>query len=1249
MADLLCALHETGKVKLIVSLNGNMKEEAIAARNYLRRLMPGIDTAIWYGLAPDGELRRGYCTERMTDEQILAAHVNALAPDVALSPSPFEGSWDRSTPFIRTKNIEALTACVFHDAIPHRFPAAYLHNDADRKTYERRFNAITNFDLVLCNSEFTNSEYKDIFGKTNSISISAGLSPSFSSLISNASGQLGLAPDLGRYVLYVGGMDWRKNVPLLVRGMAQVPEAIAGTLKLVIAGDNGSQYINPLRQTWEKAGLPASNLISTGWISDAQLAALYTGAAVTVQPSLMEGFGLTALEAMAAGSPFLSARGGAVAEVVGYEATLFDPYDPRDLSRQISRIINDTEFREISVAHGYERAKLFRWDKTATIMLDTLQTYLGAKATSNPPVLSERPNSEGRFSPPGRRLLMDVSSTLQSPVMSGIQRVIHKLSQGMATLNETGTALAQTELSYCRDELGWYSLSKVEKNSLALDPRARLGFEDNDTYFLLDSSWTFIEGQKRRLLDALVMGQEVIHGIHDIGPLTMPAFTDAGMPPAFRRWFEFILGYSTGIICVSRAVADEVYGLIEAIQLPRPMKIGYFSLGGDFADVEPDPAWLDFTGSRPTFLMVGTIEPRKAHWVALDAFEQLWRDGVDVNLLIIGKPGWDTRLLRSRLAHHSEANKRLFVKTGISDGELRAAYGFAQALIMTSYLEGFGLPVAEAGALGCPVILADIPVFREVSFAAPASAYFKPSDPDDLARCIANVLRDGFMDRDSRPAPWPTWTESAMQVQQVIFEGWWYKQYEPREMLPNTRLSDIGRVEMTVPLADSGRAHTMRCMEGPLLSENGDEIRFVIALRNDSDMIWSSYGRAGGGFDVNMGSHIYTANGNCLDFDNPRTHIPFVVAPGQEVFFPIRIASDWLAREGRYVGVEMVQEGVSWMGERLRLDLLQPRAALELPLAHQPSGKAAALQLVLARGPFTAADEAEKLFLITLYNTHNAPIFLTGAEDKPSVSISVLNVAGDAMGRGHVLSCCSKIAPGSYGLMCVSIPGYLTPQTASLSLEFVAGDKAAWNFDLSELKFKKNSREIEFLLETISDPEPIGEAAEPARIVKDAGPQVLNLDAYDDLSNEEFCRTMYSVLLNREVDDSGLNFYKWAIDTSRLTRLGAAKRIIHDNQLSRMWNIVSGQSERSEMTVFLKPYVRREEPIEQIEDALSTKIPQHIVERWVSNFLSPEELAHEIQKTLDPFFYVLVLIDQEITSVEKNSDDSFTIGELLIR
>ena len=816
----------------------------------------------------------------------------------------------------------------------------------------------------------------------------------------------------------MGGIDWRKNVPMIVDAMALLPQCQSGALNLVLAGDHPAAELSPICDLWCGHGLPDKNLITTGWISDAQLVKLYREAILTVQPSLMEGFGLSALEAMASGCAFLAARGGAVSEVVANDDLLFDGRNPADLAGKMVRILEDGDFRDQAIRYGVERSGDFQWSKSAGIALAAMRDVV-RNAPSFVPLAATRIG--GR--PANRsRLLMDVTSTAQAPYLTGIQRVIQCLSRALLDANALDGV--ETVLTYADDDSGWYGLSRLDRAAIARDPRNRLPMSDEDSYLLLDSSWDFTQAQKPRLLDALVMGQEVIHGVHDIGPLRMSAMVSGGMSPHFRSWFEFVLGHSTGIICVSRAVADEVYNLIKLIEMPRPMKIGYIQLGSDLVGVEAEPDWLHFLEGRPTFIMVGTLEPRKGHPIVLRAFERLWAQGVEVNLLIIGRDGWYTRLLRESLAIHPDAERRLFIRQAVSDGELRSAYEAATALIMASYLEGFGLPVVEAGRYGCPAILPDLPVFREVSHGVPAAHFFPSGDSDALGRTVMELASVPHRAYQPVNLDWPDWGKTAAQITDAIFHNGWYKHYKPVNFVPNAETNNIGQVKMLGKLELWDRTHSLRYIEGPMISDDGHELQFIVAVQNLGSKVWSSQSGVGGGYEINLGAHIYAQDGRCLDYDHPRTPIPFVLGPGEEIYVPIRLQTNWLAREAHAVVVELVQEGVGWFGNPLTLSLVQP---LHAPLITPTLGQMADITAMPIMSPYHL-NSSEKIFItFMMINTSYRLVSLTektGEHYHELISRFRLrpSVADISLPGGRycsILSSSDYINPAGYGLLTV--------------------------------------------------------------------------------------------------------------------------------------------------------------------------------------------------------------------------------------
>ena len=110
---------------------------------------------------------------------------------------------------------------------------------------------------------------------------------------------------------------------------------------------------------------------------------------------------------------------------------------------------------------------------------------------------------------------------------------------------------------------------------------------------------------------------------------------------------------------------------------------------------------LDQISNRINFLIVGTIEPRKGHWQVINAFTHLWSQGIDVNLIIVGKEGWQglpddlrrniPQTIQS-INHHPELGKKLFWLSGVSDECLDKIYQSATCLIMASMAEGFWAP-----------------------------------------------------------------------------------------------------------------------------------------------------------------------------------------------------------------------------------------------------------------------------------------------------------------------------------------------------------------------------------------------------------------------------------------------------------------------------------------------------------------------------------------------------------------------------
>jgi glycosyltransferase involved in cell wall biosynthesis len=187
--------------------------------------------------------------------------------------------------------------------------------------------------------------------------------------------------------------------------------------------------------------------------------------------------------------------------------------------------------------------------------------------------------------------------------------------------------------------------------------------------------------------------------VHDTIPLDHPQYQRPGTVDAFRHF----LGRAARadlLICNSRQTEND---LARHLGDRRPRTISA-PLGLDLTtpDKAPGGPW-----TSPYFVTLGTIEPRKNHALLLD----LWDDIPDAHLLICGSRGWENQATFARLDAHPP---RIHELPGLTDGQVAALLTGAAGLLFPSLAEGYGLPPVEAAALGVPVLLNDLPIYREV-------------------------------------------------------------------------------------------------------------------------------------------------------------------------------------------------------------------------------------------------------------------------------------------------------------------------------------------------------------------------------------------------------------------------------------------------------------------------------------------------------------------------------------------------------
>ena len=392
-----------------------------------------------------------------------------------------------------------------------------------------------------------------------------------------------------------------------------------------------------------------------------------------------------------------------------------------------------------------------------------------------------------------RQLLVDVTHTSRNDLRTGIQRVVRAV---LLALIESPPAGFRVEPVFLSNVTGRWHYRYARGFTLGLLDCPAAGLTDDavevsagDVLIVLDlSGQHFVDAEAGGLhADLRRQGVAAYGTIYDVLPVQIPDRFPRGTKPGFEQWLTAI-GRLDGAVCISSAVAEDYRRWHEAAtaSVNHRYRIGWFHLGADIDRSDPTrgmppdaPDRLAAFAARPTFLMVGTIEPRKGHLQAIAAFDLLWDAGVDVNLVIVGVEGWqglpdamrnDIPGIVARLAGHPERDRRLFWLKGISDEYLEKVYAASSCLVAASEGEGFGLPLIEAARHRIPILARDIPVFREV--AGDHAAYFSGLAPADLAAAVRNWLdlRGEGRHPPSEGMPWKTWEESARRLVALIDE-----------------------------------------------------------------------------------------------------------------------------------------------------------------------------------------------------------------------------------------------------------------------------------------------------------------------------------------------------------------------------------------------------------------------------------------------------------------------------------------------
>lgn len=862
------------------------------------------------------------------------------------------------------------SVATLYDLIPLHDPDVYLGHPRVRHWYEQGIEMLRRCDLLFAISEWARQDAIKRLGLTPEriVNIGAAVDSCFAPPSPNAEASASLRSKYGitrSFVLYNGGFDPRKNVPALIQAFGALPQSLRAAHQLIIVGRAGPEEMAQLQAATQRAGLSANDVIYTGYAPDEDLIRLYGECALFVFPSLLEGFGLPPLEAMACGAPVIASHAASLPEVVGRHDALFDPQRVEEITMRMTAVLDNPSFAYELRQYGREHAAKFNWSAVADRALNALQrlaeqartphvpmealasrklvcipapgtaipswmsdietsvrsdisqvsnldasyllyvaeldnaftlekamrvqpgvlliqngshgkpamghqdrwhaTYKGmgysgllafesgqaASATLAPlfehalavfctdeslagqirasatamslPDIMVLPESKtapaclsalkqlyathpfareamlfndigamgGRPSDDDlaavasaavsarkpdkiRQWLIDVSSIAEKDLRTGVHRVVrntlvHWLKSPPEGVRIEPVRFSQGRYRYARH----YALDLLGLTDISL-PDEAVEAANGDTFFGLDWAVDTITAAEFQLREWRRRGVNLQFLIHDLLPVTLPDMFHPYARDRFENWLQRVATLADRLICVSRATAEGLSRWLALTETPYQFKraptVEHSSPGVDatFGSVmsKPRPQLAHVIRARPTFLMVGTIEPRKGYDQALDAFELLWSSGTDVNLVIIGRFGWMMESFAAKADKHAERDRRLFWIDNVDDDELNAIYQASTGLLAASWGEGYGLPLIEAARRGLPVIARDLPVFREVM--GQQAAYFNAPVAANLAEFLRNWLITPLRPNQAAATQWPSWQQSAANLAELV-------------------------------------------------------------------------------------------------------------------------------------------------------------------------------------------------------------------------------------------------------------------------------------------------------------------------------------------------------------------------------------------------------------------------------------------------------------------------------------------------
>ncbi len=370
MALALAMARNSGGHELRIVLNEGYPDSVAAVRKAFDGLLPQSRIGTFVVPLPTAEVDPRNAWRMRVAERVREHYLASLRPDVVHVASLFEGLGDNSVVSVPHRDDGFDTAVTLYDLIPLMRKERYLNDPNMAAWYYRKLESMKKAGLLLAISASARQEGIELLQlpPERVINISSAVDAIFRPRALTADARADLLARHGvkrDFIMYTGGIDYRKNIEGLIEAYAMLPAPVRHQYQLAVVCSIRDPDRLRLERLAAKCGLAQDDLVLTGFVSDDDLVSLYNCTALFVFPSLHEGFGLPVLEAMACGAPVIGSNTSSIPEVIGRLDAMFDPTSVEAISAAMGQVLRDPARQAALREHGLAQATRFSWDASA--------------------------------------------------------------------------------------------------------------------------------------------------------------------------------------------------------------------------------------------------------------------------------------------------------------------------------------------------------------------------------------------------------------------------------------------------------------------------------------------------------------------------------------------------------------------------------------------------------------------------------------------------------------------------------------------------------------------------------------------------------------------------------------------------------------------------------------------------------------------------------------------------------------------